>query len=304
MNANHWEAELDRFEEQLSLLEPLNLQQRMQVLKSLDELMRFGRTRYGIREGFRMILPRAVTLRKKLEQVNQQLFDEIREQIQQKRLVGADLRSVLDDFTPYTSKRNDYKHFGDALNRSGLDSLINGVFETATAPEPTLDAIAEMIHLEMTPMSVVLELVDRVPFTPDDCFVDIGSGQGQICLLVHLLTGVSTQGFDIEPAYVHRAAEVADTILGDSQSVTFAVSDARDADYTKGTVFFLYTPFIGEIFHAVMAQLHDSIQTHPRKIRVCSYGDITLEIGQQPWLHIRQPSDLHPFRLAVFEHIP
>lgn len=299
MNISYWQNELDKLEQQTQLFEPTNLQQRMEMLKSLEELFRFGSNRFGVRSGFQPILARADAIQDKIDATNESLFDTLRQKVQDKSVTAYELRQVLNDFTHYRQEEQNFFHGGD-----GLDRLINGTFQTAVAPDPSRDAVIDMVRLEMTPISVILELVDRVAFTAADTFMDIGSGQGQICLLVNLLTQVRAIGIEIDPAYVERAESVVRSIRGETADITFRQSDARIADYADGTIFFMFTPFVGHVFDAVLEQLHRSIQTmHFERSRplICTHGDITLEVAKLPWLHAQRAADLHPDRLAVFE---
>jgi hypothetical protein len=64
--------------------------------------------------------------------------------------------------------------------------------------------------------------------------------------------------------------------------VTFHNVDAREADYTDGTFFFLYTPFTGRILQAVLARLETEART--RSITIAAYGACTSDVARQPWL--------------------
>jgi hypothetical protein len=80
--------------------------------------------------------------------------------------------------------------------------------------------------------------------------------------------------------------------------VTFRNVDARAADYTDGTVFFLYTPFTGRLLQAVLARLEAEARTRP--ITIATYGACTSDVAQQPWL---QPTVQQAFEydtLALF----
>lgn len=306
MSASYWQSELEQFEQDAQLFEPTNLQQRMEVLNALEQLFRFGSTRFGVRSGFRPLLQRASELQAQIEDANAELFNDVRAQIQQGQLAKDDLRRVLEKFTEYRPNLRDFAHYG-----GGLDPLINGIFDTSIAPEPSLDAMRERVRLEMTPISVILELVDRVSFTAADTFVDIGAGQGQICLLVHLLTQAHAIGVEIDPAYVERAESMVRSIRGETDRIRFQQGDARVAEYTDGTIFFMYTPFVGRVFDAVMERLRQSIFSVasptslevPKMVRplICTYGDITLDVAKLPWLHAQRTADVHPFRLCIFE---
>jgi hypothetical protein len=81
--------------------------------------------------------------------------------------------------------------------------------------------------------------------------------------------------------------------------VEFVNVDARQADYSDGTVFFLYTPFNGKMLEQVLERL--KAESANRKVRLYTYGPCTLQVARQTWLErVDQNSD-RVYRLATFE---
>jgi len=142
-------------------------------------------------------------------------------------------------------------------------------------------------------VATVLDAVQRAAVTSDDVFVDVGSGAGRAALLVHLATGASCVGLEIQPALVELAQERADRFR--LTNVQFVVGDAADATrvMTPGTVFFLYCPFGGERLQRFLEGLQGVARSRP--IRLCCVDMPPLE---QRWL-TRLPStspNLHVYR--------
>jgi len=106
-------------------------------------------------------------------------------------------RQKLGRFTDYTPADTPSTHIG----YDGLDALLNGVLRLDPHPQPSVPPAAEMVHCEPTPARAILDLTDRVAFTAQDMFYDIGSGLGQVVMLVHLLTGVPARGIEFDPGY-------------------------------------------------------------------------------------------------------
>src|SRR5580692_9690808 len=161
-----------------------------------------------------------------------------------------------------------------------LDVFVNRWLGGRKMPVPRLELAPEMVEFYKTPAQVVVELVERVGFGPGDVFVDLGSGLGQVVMLVHLLTGVRALGVEIEPAYCAYARRCA-AKLG-LAGVSFVAADARVADLSAGTVFFLFTPFKGEVFSQVMERVR--LVALGRRVRVIGYGPCTEEIARLDWL--------------------
>jgi len=129
------------------------------------------------------------------------------------------------------------------------------------------------------PVDALLRLVDRVGVHATDVFVDLGAGVGRAAALVHLLTGATTIGIEIQPALVLASRALSTRLKG----LRFAAVEgdaARLAGYiTIGSIFFLYCPFGSDRVEAVLDDLE--LIAHTRPIRVCS---VDLPLPPRPWL--------------------
>jgi hypothetical protein len=188
-----------------------------------------------------------------------------------------------------------------------LDVFVNRWLGRGKMPVASLELPAEMVEYYKTPAKEVLELVERVTFGPGDVFVDLGAGLGQVVMLVHFFAGVQALGIEIEPAYCAYARRCAEK-LG-LTGVSFVAADAQAADLSAGTVFFLFTPFKGEVFSRVMERVRAS--SLGRRVRVIGYGPCTEEIARLDWLR-RVPDENigvdgmagGVYMLQIFENLP
>ncbi len=127
-------------------------------------------------------------------------------------------------------------------------------------------------------VDTVLAAVWQANVTPADVFVDVGSGVGRAALLVHLATGASCVGLEIQPGLVSAAQARAESLR--LSRVQFLAGDAVElAPSTPGTVFFLYCPFSGQRLARLLDGLAAVAQT--RSIRVCCVDMAPLDA---PWL--------------------
>jgi SAM-dependent methyltransferase len=130
----------------------------------------------------------------------------------------------------------------------------------------------------------------------DDVFVDIGSGLGQVVLLVNLFTGAKARGIEYEPAYCAYAGAIAARMrLADTE---FVNADARGGDYSKGTVFFLYTPFEGRMFQDLLRLLQN--ESLARVIRIFTYGPCSAIVAAENWCRCVNGSPVDPYQLCLF----
>lgn len=237
-------------------------------------------------------LSRVRAMQSDLEQRNQALFRALRAGVRKGEIPPKQLRTLFERNCRYRPGNGEWMHWA----AEAADALAAGLFRSDCPPEQWSSSEDEMIHYESTPVSALLELVDRVPLTCADRFVDIGSGLGQVVMLVHLLTGVEAVGLEVMQAFVERARVEAERLGVDG--VTFKEGDARWADLCGGTVYFLFSPFRGQMLQTVLSRLRDAACT--RRLTICSFGPCTAQIAAESWLTLLEAEMNHDFRLAVF----
>jgi hypothetical protein len=235
---------------------------------------------------------RGVALRSRLVEINRRLFRELQARIRAGTLTGPRLRAELGRFTRYTSEGRGQTHFGF----DGLDVLVDGLLEPV--PPGSGDDLydPDMIHYEPTPARVVLDLVDHVGLGPTDVFYDLGAGLGRVVTLVSLLAEIPTRGVELQHDLCVAARRSAQN-LG-AASASFTEADARSVDYSDGTVFYLFTPFRGDVLRGVLDRLREEAQR--RKLTVCTYGSCTRRVVDESWLRLDDPAMRHDFKLAIF----
>jgi 16S rRNA A1518/A1519 N6-dimethyltransferase RsmA/KsgA/DIM1 with predicted DNA glycosylase/AP lyase activity len=143
----------------------------------------------------------------------------------------------------------------------------------------------------------ILHLIEAAAIAEHDTFVDLGSGLGHVPLLVSLVTGARSLGVEIQAPYVASARKCAQDLH--LNRVRFIAQDARNADLSIGTVFYLYSPFKGSILADVLSALQrESIRT---PIKICSLGPCTQRVSNEPWLNASVLSDTG--HIAVFDSV-
>ncbi len=238
----------------------------------------------------------ATDFAQRLRAENNAIGEQLRVAVQSGHQRGAALRTYLDRFTNYGSATCD----GVYTNYDGLDVLVDGLFALQDGPATTVQQEAEMVHCEETPARAILDLIDHVDWRPDDCFYDIGAGLGQVAMLVHLLTGVEARGVEFEPAFVRFANQQAKAL--NLSAVHFIHADARAVDYAHGTVFFLFTPFRGQMLRQVLERLQRI--AHQRPIQICTFGSCTPRVAEQSWLRPCHGNPQHEYQLVIFASEP
>jgi tRNA A58 N-methylase Trm61 len=154
-----------------------------------------------------------------------------------------------------------------------------------------------MVAYQPTPGRAILSLLERADIQAHDVLVDLGSGLGWVVILVALLSEARTVGIEFEPTYCEYARSCARAL--NVSRAEFVHADARETSLANGTVFFLYTPFRGEMLQQVLRRLRAEAEQRP--IRVCTYGPCTPLVATADWLAPRDPHDFREDEVVVFD---
>ncbi len=238
-----------------------------------------------------MLKHRAKKIKDELEEININLFQKLRTNIRA-GYTGKEFKAMVNEYIDLNSYGNEHPEEG----YDNLDIFINGLMPFQTTPEQTKDLEPEMVYYQKTPARIVFELVEKLHFMKEDVFFDLGSGLGQVAILVNLLTGITVKGIEFEPAFCDYAGGCAAGL--NLSNVTFINVDARKADYSEGTIFFMFTPFRGEILQEVLEMLRNEALL--RKIKIITYGPCTAQVALQNWLCPVVPIDDNIYKPAFF----
>ncbi len=136
------------------------------------------------------------------------------------------------------------------------------------------------------PVAAILAAADHAAVTAEDVFVDVGAGLGRAAALMHLLTGASTIGLEIQPTLVRAARRLAARLPELRLAIVEGDAARLAGRMTEGSVFFLYCPFSGERLARLLDDLEAVARTRP--IRICC---VDLPLPPRPWLALAaQPS--------------
>lgn len=236
---------------------------------------------------------RADKVRAELEEIDINLFQTLQANIRMEGYTGNEFKNLINEYVYFNLEYNEHQ---EDIGYDNLDIFINGLSPFQTMPEQTKDLEPEMVYYQKTPARIVFELVEKSHFMKEDVFFDLGSGLGQAAILVNLLAGITAKGIEIEPAFCDYAKDCAAAL--NLSNVTFINVDARKADYSEGTIFFMFTPFNGEILQEVLAILRK--ESLLRKIKIITYGPCTAQVALQSWLDCAAPQDSNIYKLGVF----
>jgi hypothetical protein len=273
-----------------SLFQPERLRERLIALDDLDA----GFGGFDFEDSTRCadsrIHQRAKALWTRLEAANAELYQSVRSDI----VRGCQPRALL-QWLQDSATQNESKSPLPGLGFDCRDEMVSGVLQLREPSEPNLQRSPEMVPYQPTPVRHILHLIAATALAEDDVFVDLGSGLGHVPLLVSMVTGAQSLGIEVQAAYVASAWECAQSLH--LSRVRFIPQDAREADLSSGSVFYLYSPFNGSILTHVLSALR--MESTHRSIKVCSLGPCVRRVANETWLKARAVRD--PGCITVFD---
>lgn len=283
-------ALIEACERDRSLRSPAHLRERMQALEAIERALFFLAADAPDGAG---LARRALALQSRLEAIDRRLFRQLRADIRR----GDGARSLLSwaNTGPDSDSDSDAAEQGEGYDH--LDALLAGLLAFAAPQDDGIVPGAEMVFYQPTPARHVFELIRRLQLREHDVLIDLGAGLGHVPLSVAACTPARGIGIELEAAYVAIAQGSARSL--NLERARIIQADARAADLSEGTVFYLYTPFTGSILRGVLDRLRDLAQTRP--IRVCTLGPCTATVAAEAWLRAQAP--LRRDRVAIFDSI-
>jgi hypothetical protein len=283
-------AALDALEQHLQLDSPASFVARMEALDQIEFDLP-GVPPPPDDAVMQALWQRAEVLQQRLEVANTRLFDRLRAAFRADD--QASVRRFLEDTARLTTQDDDGPGY------DALDMLVNGLLDVGQAPAEAAALEADLVFYQPTPAHWVVTMAALLQPETNDVFYDLGSGLGHVPILLHLLTGVRANGVELEASYCEYARRCAAAL--DITAVTFIHADARQAPFADGTLFYLYTPFVGDPLRQVLGRLEQEARQRP--IRICSYGPCTAEVARQPWLTPIFQHGTGETRFGIFETI-
>lgn len=132
------------------------------------------------------------------------------------------------------------------------------------------------------PVDAIVRFAEAAGIVDSDVIVDVGCGVGRAAAALHLLTGASVLGIEIQPKLA-RAAEslFARLELPGCEAIALDAANARVV-LSRGSAFFLYCPFGGSRLERFVDDLEPIAAE--RAIRI---GCVDLPLPPRAWLTAR-----------------
>lgn len=275
-----------------SLLLPARLRERLIALDDIDAA--FGSFDFEDSAGcaYPRLHERAKALRIRLEAANMEFYQSLRSDI-----VRGGRPHLLLEWLGDSASDCEPGRPMPGLGFDYRDELVSGVLQLLEPSEPDRQLSPEMVFYQPTPVRHIVDLIAASAIAEEDVFVDLGSGLGHVPLLVSMMTGAQSVGVEVQPTYVASARRCAESLR--LSRVQFLAQDARDADLSRGTIFYLYSPFKGSILADVLNALQRESMRRP--IKICSLGPCSRRVSNERWLKASALSGTR--RVCVFDSL-
>jgi SAM-dependent methyltransferase len=227
---------------------------------------------------------------------------------------AAEQQQRIDDSVPDPPKRT------HAVKRAAYvlmdrstrvaDRLLDRRLNTSSPARLPEHEHADRLHYVATPWHVLPRALRHVHASADDTFVDFGCGKGRV---VHQaarwplrrVIGVEVSAALADQARATVAAHAHQHQCGDVEIVVCDAAEYRVPD--DMTIGFLFHPFGGETFDAVLQAIIDSTDRRPRRVRliyVLPHGRARILATGRFRLINEMHSGLYGIRVAIFESVP
>lgn len=120
---------------------------------------------------------------------------------------------------------------------------------------------------------------------PQDVVYDLGSGMGRVVCLFARRRVKRCVGVELFPSLCEIAGENSRRLKGKLSPIEIRQNDVAQADFSSGTVFFLFNPFGAETMRLVLNRIHDSCYKPKQPLRIIYYKDLHADVFEScSWL--------------------
>lgn len=161
-----------------------------------------------------------------------------------------------------------------------LGDAILGIktISTCAAVPPANTMYGDAIRFESKNYSLIWQYLRPVKLHSDDVFYDIGCGTGRVLCVAARLPLRKCIGVELSRPLCEKARANAATLRRSRTTIEIVEGDAAVADYSEGTVYFLFNPFGPQTLQAVLERIGDDLTRRPRKVRFVYVNPVYREL--------------------------
>ena len=165
----------------------------------------------------------------------------------------------------------------------------------------------DSVWYEPTSYVILNRFLKALDLRPDDVVFDIGCGLGRVLCVLARRPLKKVVGIDLSEELVSAARRNVAAMRGRRTPVEILCVDASQADYTEGSVFYLYNSFGPATLQAVLHRIRASVESRPRRVRILYVNPVQNHVLEAAnWLR-RLPDARSPWyemHATVWEYDP
>jgi predicted RNA methylase len=124
---------------------------------------------------------------------------------------------------------------------------------------------------ESTPFNHISNILQTLKITPEDVFVDMGSGKGRVLLMAGLFPFKCIVGVDVSQKLNEICKLNIERMKKNLKAKNFLIITSNANDYEipdDATFIYFFNPFGMEVMKKVVERIIDSVDRHPRKVTI------------------------------------
>jgi SAM-dependent methyltransferase len=152
----------------------------------------------------------------------------------------------------------------------------------------------EHIHYGTIPYAVINNILDCLEVRREDVFVDLGCGKGRVVCCAARRTMEEVRGIEYSADLCKDAELNAAHLRGKKTKIRIIHSPAQQADYTTGTIYYMFHPFGPGVLSEVLRAMAHGLALHPRPLRIVYVNPVhEAVLRESEWLeeYLRWPPD-------------
>jgi predicted RNA methylase len=143
----------------------------------------------------------------------------------------------------------------------------------------------DALEYQVVDYQLLRRYMEQLRIGPDDVLIDIGCGMGRVLCVFARTRMRKCIGIEISVELANAAKRNARSLHGRRTPIEIRVGDAAEADYSEGTIFWIYNPFGERTMHIVLSRLGQSLSTSPRRIQIVYVNPLGEAVFRQfSWL--------------------
>lgn len=156
-----------------------------------------------------------------------------------------------------------------------------------------------------TPYRSIFRVLRAASLTPGDVLFDLGCGKGRVLLAATRTSARKLVGVELNPELAQLARDNLQRQSLPPGRAEIRNQNVLDVDYDEATALFLFDPFGARTLEGVLRRLKDSLDRHPRPLRlafILAIAPESLEVlAQCGWLQCTQRFDIRDIGTGTFK---